>query len=75
LLLLCEKYRDKNKFPVKISLPKSDLAHLIGTSNETLARMLKLLKQEKMIVSRGRNMEIAGEEQLKKIQRAVSLFL
>jgi CRP-like cAMP-binding protein len=75
LLILCERYRDNNSFPVKIGLSKSDLACLIGTSNETLARMLKLLKQEKLIVSRGRKIEIAGAEQFKKIQNAVSLFL
>jgi CRP-like cAMP-binding protein len=75
LLILTERYCETNKYPIKITLPKSDLACLIGTSNETLARMLKVLKQEKLIVSRGRNIEIATSEQFRKIQDAVSLFL
>ena len=75
ILLLAERYREPSKWPVKITLPKADLACLIGTSNETLARMLKLLKQEKLVVSRGSSMEINGQEQLKRIQKEVSLFL
>lgn len=75
ILLLAERYREPSKWPVKITLPKADLACLIGTSNETLARMLKLLKQEKLVVSRGSSMEINGPEQLKRIQNEVSLFL
>ena len=75
ILLLAERYREPSKWPVKITLPKADLACLIGTSNETLARMLKLLKQEKLVVSRGSSMEINGPEQLKRIQKEVSLFL
>ncbi len=75
ILLLAERYREPSKWPVKITLLKADLACLIGTSNETLARMLKLLKQEKLVVSRGSSMEINGPEQLKRIQKEVSLFL
>jgi CRP-like cAMP-binding protein len=75
ILLLSERYREKSKWPIRITLPKSDLARLIGTSNETLARMLKLLKQDKFILSRGRSIEIAGPEQLRRIEREVSLFI
>jgi CRP-like cAMP-binding protein len=75
ILLLAEKYREKSRWPIRISLPKADLACLIGTSNETLARILKILKGEKLIISRGRSIEISGPEQFKKIQKLVSLFL
>jgi CRP-like cAMP-binding protein len=75
LLILAERYRDQNKFPIRIGLPKSDIAFLIGTSNETLARMLKLLKQEKLITSSGRRIEISGPDQFRKIQDAVSLLI
>jgi CRP-like cAMP-binding protein len=75
ILVLSEHYREQGTWPIKIALPKSDLACLIGTSNETLARMLKILKQEKIVVSRGSRMEINGPEQLRKIQRAVSVFI
>lgn len=75
LLLLAERYREASKWPIRITLPKADLACLIGTSNETLARMLKGLKVEKVIVSRGRSIEIPGVDQLKYIQKEVSHFL
>jgi CRP-like cAMP-binding protein len=75
ILILSECYREQAKWPIRITLPKSDLACLIGTSNETLARILKILKQEKVIVSRGSRIEIHGDEQLKKIQEEVSLFI
>lgn len=75
ILLLSERYREKSKWPIKITLPKSDLACLIGTSNETLARMLKLLKQDKFILSRGRSIEITTPEQLNRIEKEVSLFI
>ena len=75
ILLLAERYREPSRWPIKIALPKADLACLIGTSNETLARMLKVLKEEKLIISKGSNMEISSPEQLKRIQKEVSLFL
>ena len=75
LLLLAERYRESSHWPIRITLPKADLACLIGTSNETLARMLKVLKVEKVIVSRGRSIEIPGADQLKHIQKEVSHFL
>ena len=75
ILLLAERYRERSKWPIKITLPKSDLACLIGTSNETLARMLKQLKQDKVILSRGSSIEITSSEQLHKIQKEVSLFI
>lgn len=75
LLILSVKYREKTKWPIRISLSKADLASLVGTSNETLARMLKILKTEKLVTARGRILEISGPEQLKKIQRALSLLI
>lgn len=75
ILVLGERYREKPRWPIKITLPKSDLACLIGTSNETLARMLKQLKEEKFILSRGRCIEITRPEQLKRIEKEVSLFI
>jgi len=74
ILILSVKYREKNKWPIRISLSKADLACLVGTSNETLARMLKVLKAEKLISARGRTLEISGPDQLRRIQKTVSLL-
>lgn len=75
ILLLAEKYREKSKWPIKITLSKTDIASLIGTSKETLARMLKLLKEEKVLVSHGSSIEISSQDQLKRIERQVSIFV
>lgn len=75
ILVLSDRYRTRNQYPIRITLPKADLASLIGTSNETLARMLKLLKEEKLITTQGRSLEIRTGDQLKKIENAVSLFI
>jgi CRP-like cAMP-binding protein len=74
ILILSVKYRDKSKWPIKITLSKADLACLIGTSNETLARMLRMLSDEKVISKRGRAIEISGPDQLQRIQKTVSVF-
>ena len=75
LLILIIKYQDDSKWPVKLSLQKSDIASLIGTSNETLARILKTLKSEGLIAAKGGRIEISNAIQFRKIQQQVALFL
>ncbi|HTJ48719.1 MAG TPA: Crp/Fnr family transcriptional regulator [Cyclobacteriaceae bacterium] len=72
LLILIEKYRGKKKWPVEITLSRADLAALIGTSNETLARLLKIIKDEKFISVRGRTIIIQGYSQEDKIRKSLS---
>jgi CRP-like cAMP-binding protein len=69
LLILIEKYRGKKKWPVEITLSRADLAALIGTSNETLARLLKILKDEKYISVRGRTIIIQSQLQGDRIRK------
>ena len=71
LLILVEKYRIKKLWPVEITLSRADFASLIGTSNETLARIIKGLKQDHYISFRGRTIIINGPEQLKKITNLI----
>ncbi|MBT1710682.1 Crp/Fnr family transcriptional regulator [Fulvivirgaceae bacterium PWU5] len=72
LLILTEKYRAKKKWPVEITLSRADLAALIGTSNETLARLLKILRDEKYISVRGRTIIIQGPAQEERIQKSLN---
>jgi CRP-like cAMP-binding protein len=74
LLILTEKYRGVKKWPVEITLSRSDLAALTGTSNETLARMIKKLKSEKIIATKGRTILINGTAQTEKIKKALSVM-
>ncbi len=60
LLVLTEKYRVKDAWPVEITLSRRDLAALIGTSIETLARTLSKLKKEKLIAVQGRTIVITA---------------
>jgi CRP-like cAMP-binding protein len=71
LLILSEKYRTKKKWPIEITLSRADLAALVGTSNETLARMIKKLKDDKYIVTRGRKIIISGPAQTERIEKSI----
>lgn len=74
LLILIEKYRTKKKWPVEITLSRADFAALIGTSNETLARLLKILKDENFFTVKGRAIVIQGPAQADKIRKSLLLF-
>jgi CRP-like cAMP-binding protein len=69
LLILNEVYR-KNKSAVVIPLSREDLANYCGTSIETLVRMLRELKDEKVIESSGRKITILKPAQLEVISEA-----
>lgn len=65
LLILHDKYKS-NTFEeeVLISLSRVDLANMVGTARETLARILNDFKQEKLIRSEGRKIQILDFKQL-----------
>jgi CRP-like cAMP-binding protein len=66
LLILNEKYRKENKKkgPVEIDLSRDDLANYTGTTVETLVRMLRSFKDEKIISTKGRKITILDPAQL-----------
>ncbi len=74
LLILVSKYQDGSRWPVRITLSKTDIANLIGTSQETLARALQNLKKDNSITAKGRAIEI-NVQQRRRIQNEVALFL
>ncbi|HEY6160668.1 MAG TPA: Crp/Fnr family transcriptional regulator [Bacteroidia bacterium] len=69
LLILHEKYRKENKRkgPVEIDLSRDDLANYTGTTVETLVRMLRSFKDEKIISTKGRKITILDHGQLARI--------
>jgi CRP-like cAMP-binding protein len=75
LLILVIKYQDGSKWPVKLTLQKTDVASLIGTSKETLARVLKTLKEEGLIAAKGGRIQINNAIQFQKLQLQVILLL
>ncbi|MEO5975508.1 MAG: Crp/Fnr family transcriptional regulator [Chryseolinea sp.] len=72
LLILIEKYKTKKLWPVEIRLSRADMAALVGTSKETLSRMMTQLKQEKYIASKGRSIIINGPAQVARLKKALS---
>jgi len=68
LRILSEKYKkDDQQFPVVIDLSREDLANYVGTSVETLVRMLRQLKDEQIIRSAGRKITVLRPDLLEEI--------
>ena len=68
LLILNEKYRNaEKKGPVTINLSREDIANYVGTTVETLVRILRHFKDEKIIETKGRKIIILNPIQLEKI--------
>lgn len=65
LLILSEKYkRGDDTGAGEITLSRSDLAAFVGTTIETLARMLSRLKSENIIKVKGRKIVVVNEKAL-----------
>jgi CRP-like cAMP-binding protein len=68
LLILNEKYRtNKQKANVVIDLSRDDLANYVGTTIETLVRMLRLFKDKNIIQTEGRRITILKPRDLERI--------
>lgn len=69
LLIINEKYKKEGKehLPVVINLSREDIANYVGTTIETLVRILRYLKDEKIIATRGRRIVILKLKELEKI--------
>lgn len=71
LLILNEVYRgsnDNNKKAV-INISRDDFAGFVGTAKETLVRMLRFYKDEKLIVSKGTKIILEDEEGIRNLIR------
>ncbi|WP_412850516.1 Crp/Fnr family transcriptional regulator [Chryseobacterium sp. PMSZPI] len=65
LLILHDKYKSGNHDDeVLISLSRVDLANMVGTARETLARILNDFKQENLIKTEGRKIQIIDHKKL-----------
>lgn len=69
LLIINEKYKKDSKSiqPVVINLSREDLANYVGTTTETLVRILRYLKDENIITANGRKITILKPKELEKI--------
>lgn len=72
LLILNEIYRvsnDTNKKAI-INISRDDFAGFVGTAKETLVRMLRFYKDEKMIVTKGAKIIIEDEDRIRNLVAA-----
>jgi CRP-like cAMP-binding protein len=69
LLILSEIYKmdGDNTQPVTINLSRDDLANYSGTTVETLVRMIRVFKDNGIIITRGRKIEVLKPEMLDKM--------
>lgn len=68
LLILHQKYKlNPNEDNIYIALSRTDLANMVGTANETLARILHDFRQENLILMDGRKIELIDLKELTRI--------
>ncbi len=67
LLILKNRYLDESNPKGQITLPREDLANIIGTARESLGRLLKDFKEEGLIKIEAKAIELLEVEKLKKI--------
>lgn len=67
LLILESKFRDASKNLTEIVINRDDLASMVGTAKESLVRMLKDFKEEKLITSKRSSIFIEDYEGLLKV--------
>ncbi|MFK7979188.1 MAG: Crp/Fnr family transcriptional regulator [Saprospiraceae bacterium] len=70
LLILHERYFEEENQKAEINLSREDLANMIGTVRESLGRLLKDFKEEKLININKRAIEITNFEKMKKLAKS-----
>jgi len=55
---------------IHISLPREDIANIVGTATETVIRLLSEFKQDKLIEFEAKKIKLLNKEKLYKISRA-----
>jgi len=70
LLLFCQQYEtadSKGNERISMDISREDLANWVGTSKETLIRTLSDLKQEGIIVTKGRYITVLSRKKLEQL--------
>ncbi|MCH4895372.1 Crp/Fnr family transcriptional regulator [Marinilabiliaceae bacterium JC040] len=69
LVKLTNSFGLDNEMVLKLSISREELANIVGTATETVIRIMKEFKNEKIIESRGRKLLILNLDRLKEISR------
>lgn len=72
LLFLYETFKSNNleKDVIAITLPREDIANIVGTATETVIRLLSEFKTDKLIELDGKKIKLLDKAKLEKISRA-----
>ncbi|EAY27107.1 transcriptional Regulator, Crp/Fnr family, putative [Microscilla marina ATCC 23134] len=70
LLLLEQKYSETTGKPGKIVLPREDLANIVGTARESLGRLLKEFREEKLILIENKAITLINPTRLHQMANA-----
>ncbi len=72
LLFLHDTFNQDNKEDsvIHISLPREDVANIVGTATETVIRLLSEFKADKLIELEGKKIRLLNKEKLEKISHA-----
>ena len=68
LIELHDKYKKENEKSFSISIPRNDLASMVGTSTETVTRTLSEFKEDGFLNIKGSEVTVMNYEGLKKIK-------
>jgi CRP-like cAMP-binding protein len=71
LLILDDKFKTDADTETDIRINRDDLASMVGTAKESLVRMLKDFKDEKLITSNGRSIYILNHQGLLKASNSI----
>jgi CRP-like cAMP-binding protein len=71
LLILDYKFKTDSNTETTIRVNRDDLSSMVGTAKESLVRMLKDFKQEKLITTNGRSIYILDHEGLLKASNSL----
>lgn len=69
LVKLTNSFGLDNELILKLSISREELANIVGTATETVIRIMKEFKNEKIIESRGRKLLILDLNRLKEISK------
>mgnify|MGYP006221741771 CR=1 FL=1 len=72
LLILCHVYGTLGKSKPTISISRDDLASFVGTAKETVVRMLRVFKDDKIISAKGAKITILNTQALEDAVSALS---
>ena len=65
---MADKFKKESREAFSIEIPRDDLASIVGTSTESVIRVLSDFKDEKLIEAKGSNITLVNEDKLRNLK-------